>query len=838
LITGVLFMTERTTEAKGLEEEIVGTIIDVESYYDENERQSYGVLMLKGEDNRLRSVLVPFDPYFYADIPDRLAEQLRESLLDHRGERIEVKDVEKVTRTFVGKPVTLYKIVCYHPSQVPALRNILGDYPVYEAKIPYIKRFMIDKDIQPFTKVRVTVKGRKADEVERISDITPKLKLAAFDIEVYNPQGVPDYRRDPIIMISYATDPSKEGTSSDKNGVITYREINLPFVKETADEKEMLNRFAHIVSQIDPDVLIGYNIEKFDFPYMYKRAKVKGITLSLGRSDDKDISPDLMVVRKGSSVTVRIPGRTYLDVYEAVRFLNTVGAARFTRLTLKSAYREFSGGGELESKDTVNRHDIWKAWEDDRSREDLARYNVEDSRAALYIGEKILPLEIELSKLARQTLPETARSTTGRLVESLLMYYSQLRGEIVPNIPDESTVRIRMANPIQGAYVKMPEPGIYKDIVVFDFRGLYPSIIISHNVDPATLNCECCDDEEAFVSPIGHKFCKKRRGLIPTVLEMLLDRRIEIKKRLKKLDPDTEEYARLYARSQAYKIIANSFYGYLAYPRSRWYCRECGASVTAWGRYYIKETIKKAEDMGFRVLYSDTDSVFLLLGDRSKEDALRFMEEVNKSLPGKMELELEGFYPRGVFVSKRGSENSEKGAKKKYALIDEQGRIKIRGFELVRRDWSEIAKRTQMNVLKAILKEGDPKKAVRIVKETVNKLRKGEVPIRDLVIYTQIQRNPKSYTVKSPELSAARKGIERGLDIKEGSVIGYVITRKGKSISDKAELAEYANDYDPNYYIDNQIIPAVYKILKELGFTKDELKGLGKQHTLNAFFTD
>jgi DNA polymerase I len=246
------------------------------------------------------------------------------------------------------------------------------------------------------------------------------------------------------------------------------------------------------------------------------------------------------------------------------------------------------------------------------------------------------------------------------------------------------------------------------------------------------------------------------------------------------------------------------------------------------------EAEKRAEEAGFKVLYMDTDSLFLLLGDKKKEDALEFLKKFNSSLPGKMELELEDFYTRGVFVGKKTGE--EKGAKKKYALLGEDGKVKIRGFELVRRDWSSVARETQRKVLEAILKDGSKEKAIGIVKEVVARLREGKVPLEEVVIYTQLKKSPGNYDIVSPELSAAKKGIERGKKIGQGSVVGYVITTKGKSISDRAELIEFAKDYDPSYYIDNQVLPSVMKILKELGFDEYELKHGGKQKGLSDFF--
>jgi DNA polymerase I len=340
-----------------------------------------------------------------------------------------------------------------------------------------------------------------------------------------------------------------------------------------------------------------------------------------------------------------------------------------------------------------------------------------------------------------------------------------------------------------------------------------------------------------FKSPAGHTFCKKPEGIIPHVLKQLIITRANIKKQLKKHEQSSTEYTKLFSRSQALKILANSFYGYMGYPRARWYSRECAESVTAWGRHYIKKTIKTAEDMGFTVIYSDTDSVLLLLGDKKLSDAKKFLKKVNSELPEMMELEFENFYPRGIFVSKKsGAKTGAKGAKKKYALIDEHGYIKIRGFELVRRDWSPIARQTQKKVLEIILIEGNKTKAVKLVKKVITDLKKYEIPLEKTAIRTIIRKKPDHYNLISPEVSAALKAIKKGDDIKPGTMVEYVITKGSGSISDRAVLLKYANNYDPQYYIKNQVLPAVLKILKELGITEDELTGKGRQESLFGFF--
>ena len=229
---------------------------------------------------------------------------------------------------------------------------------------------------------------------------------------------------------------------------------------------------------------------------------------------------------------------------------------------------------------------------------------------------------------------------------------------------------------------------------------------------------------------------------------------------------------------------------------------------------------------------NNTDSLFILLGKKTKEDALAFAKKINESLPGRMELELEDFYPRGIFVSKK---QEEKGAKKKYALINGSGAIKIRGFELVRRDWSLVARQTQRKVLEILLKEGDLVKAKALVREVVEGLRSGHTPLKDLAITTQLRKRAGSYEITSPELSAVKKAKDAGLRVEEHALIEYVITRTGKTISDKAQLLELAKDYDTDYYVNNQVMPAVLKILGALGVDEDDIKTKSSQKSLGEW---
>jgi DNA polymerase I len=777
-----------------------------------------------------------FEPYFYLMAADlnKAKAQLEQLAFMDKGQKIALKRVEKVRLSAQGKESEVLKAVCQHPGHVPAFRDKVAQIgTMFEHDIPYARRWLMDKRVAPFDEVRFEVRraGRIIQKVERIGEGSTNLRKMAFDIETYNPRGEPDPQKDPIVMISYA---------NGKKGVLTSKPIEGPkFVQTMASEKAMIDEFCRIVKEEDVEMLLGYNSALFDLPYLKERAGRTGTRLAIGRDGS-----DFKSRKRGLVEVAKVTGRMHIDLYPIVRFLGIIGALKTNSYTMQAVYAELTGH---KKEKTIQKLDVWKMWDDPQLRRELAEYSMNDAVSTMEIADKVLPMEFEMAKLCGATLFDVCGASASQLVELLLMRRSDENGMLIPNRPTDEGAKSR-EGPIKGAYVKVPQPGIYENLAVLDFRGLYPSIICSYNIDPYMIDCACCK-EDGHKSPTGHWFCKRRKGIVPAVLNEIIDRRAGLKKELKRLEAqkdgvDSEEYQVVFAKSQALKVLANSYYGYLLYARSRWYSREGGESTTAWGRYYIQDMEKRAEKEGFKVLYMDTDSLFLQMGEKKKEDVQKFLGAVNKTLPEKMELELEGFYPRGVFVTKRvggakaaidGGEKSEAGAKKKYALLAEDGRIKIRGFELVRRDWSKIAKDTQMAVLQAILKDGSKEKAVAIVREKIEALRSGNVPLEELAIYTRLRKSAAKYDIISPEVSAVRKAQKAGKKVEEFGLIAYVITKAGKTVSEKAQLLELAKDYDPNYYIDHQILPPVLKVLGELGYDEADLKMMGKQSKLGSW---
>ncbi|MCI6929877.1 DNA polymerase domain-containing protein [Methanobrevibacter boviskoreani] len=218
------------------------------------------------------------------------------------------------------------------------------------------------------------------------------------------------------------------------------------------------------------------------------------------------------------------------------------------------------------------------------------------------------------------------------------------------------------------------------------------------------------------------------------------------------------------------------------------------------------------------------------LEETIKTAAQEFLKEYNASLPEVMELEYEGFYRRGFFVTK-----------KRYAVIEE-GNIIAKGLELVRRDWAPIAKNAQEDVLMAILNEGNVDKAAEVIKKALKKLHSREVNRDDLVIHTQITKSLDKYKQIAPHVVAAHIMEEHGLKVKRGDILRYVIVKGKGSISSRAVPYDYVDEnteFDINYYVKHQLVPAVSRIMSSFGYSESELEHLDspdKQQTLDSFF--
>lgn len=799
--------------------ELTARIIDVD--YQITDGEPVIRLFCSSNEGNVLAEVKDFQPYFYA-VPSEglqeMKEEIQGSSFEEDGEQLKVSSVETAKLHDGMDETEVLKVFTEVPPDVPKLRKKIYELETVggtrEFDIPFYKRFLIDKGLKPVETVEIEGEENESERfdiklgLEDIRTVDESLQdsaqfhTTAFDLEVVD---------DEIVMCSFY------GGNFEK--VLSSKDIDREYVEYVEDEEELIERFVEIITGEDFEVITGYNTDEFDFKKLRERAEKHNLELSIGRTGER-----MKFDRRGRFSSARLKGRMHLDIYPFIAHVLAPGLDSET-LDLDSVAHELLGM----KKEDMSYEEISKNWKSSENLEEMADYALKDSELAYKLSKDIVPQILELSKITGLIPFDACRLTYGQLTENFLLWEARRREMLAPNRPfrKERSKRAR-EEAYQGGFVYSPEPGLYDRIALLDFKSLYPTVMVSHNISPELLNLEECS-ERFQLEEFQYDFCQDEQGFFPELIEELVEERTEIKREMSQLEEDSEQLSSFDSRQRALKILANSFYGYLGYEGARWYSRESAEATTYLGRKYIEEAIETAEETGFEVVYGDTDSVFLQ-ADNLEQKVDTYLEKVNSELPGMMELEVEGYFERGFFTST----DSGEGAKKKYALMDSDGEMKITGFEFVRRDWSPIAKNIQEKVLRKVL-ENKPKEAAELVKETISRLKNGEVPVEELKIYTTLTKEPEKYESTAPHVEAVKKARKRGKEIEPETTVSYVITRGSRSISERAELTEYADSYDADYYIENQVVPVVYRVLKVFGYTEDQLKGEGRQSGLDSF---
>ena len=327
----------------------------------------------------------------------------------------------------------------------------------------------------------------------------------------------------------------------------------------------------------------------------------------------------------------------------------------------------------------------------------------------------------------------------------------------------------------------------------------------------------------------------------------LIARRRAIKAEMKRYDKNSAQYRLLDIQQQSIKILTNSFYGYTGWSAAKFYKRECAEATTAWGRHFIKRAVEVAEELGFVVIYGDTDSIFAKLppdveleGDRKAgilKKAREVSERISEELP--LELEIQDFF-KSIFFT---------GKKKRYAALTDKGEIVVRGLEVRRGDWCELAKEVQTKVIELILKEKDPDAAMKYARSVIQDLKEGKISVDKLTIYKTLTRKISGYETKQAHVIAAERALASSIVYEVGSKVPYVIIKGVGKTSDRAfpvdliersegnEITAEGRTYtiDVAYYVQHQVIPVAHRVLQLFGYDISSFENM-RQKTLGHWF--
>lgn len=773
-------------------------------------------IWLWGIDSGGKRVLVidrGFITYFYV-LPEESedAEKLAERIRQVSTSLPYIVGLEVVDKKYFGKPVKAIKVYCQDPDAmsecIKIISKVKGVSNFLEDDIRYSMRYMIDNGIVPC--------GWHEVEVEEGSDIydaqvdriliaklrprylpeiieIPKLRILGFSMICYSPRGSPKPERNPIIIISAITNTGEK------------RE----FVAErTGEDGKIIRDFIDFVRNFDPDIIVGFETNRRDIPYLMARAKIGGLSLRIDRANTEP--------RTSAYGHISITGRANVDLFDY--------ADEFPEVKIKTLENiaNYLGIVRIEERELIEDIEYAQYWDDPTKRPELLKFSMDNTKCIMGITEAILDFAIQLSSLVGLPLDQVGTAAVGFRVEWFLIRHAYQMGELVPKKVE------RPYTPYAGALVLEPKPGIHENIAVLDFKSMYPNIMMAYNASPDTYVPPEEPEPESgvFIAPeVNYRFRREPPGFYHEVLMKLIRARNYVREELKKVDHGTVKYRLLDARQKAIKVIANATYGYAGWIGARWYIKPVAEAVTAWGRYIIMNTIKIAKDLGLEVIYGDTDSIFV----KNVPDKI---EKLSKIIEEKFGLEIkpDKMYVRVLFTE----------AKKRYCGLMPDGRLDIVGLEVVRGDWANAAKQIQEKVLEIVLRERSVRRAVDYVRMYITNLREKKIPYRDLIIWKTLTKPPEEYEVKAPHVEAARILQREGWTLTIGDKVGYVITVGSGKLHERAKpyvLSSY-DDIDIEYYVANQIVPAALRILSLFGIKENDLlpPKAGKTQTLLEFF--
>jgi DNA polymerase I len=754
-----------------------------------------------------------FTPYFY--IP-------KEQALKMKHPSSMKIDKDTVYHSIYGEE--LRRVNCDSPISIYMVKNLTQHL---EGDISYPTRFMIDCDI----KAGIEVEGDFVDyeRVKPCNDIKTKARVCFLDIECDDINGFPTPERDGITAITaYDSFDMKYYTfylnKTDKDVNIIDGENQKTYIY--TDEKKMILEFCKHIKLTDPDIISGWNVDKFDADYILKRMNKLELDAGLlGRL------PPQKGDKRGNLV---IRGRTIFDLLESYKTI-TVTSGKRESYRLDSVAEYELGERKLHFTGSLNA----------LSRENPQKfidYNRKDVELCVNIDKKnnIVEFYRELASYVGVTLDKTLQSSS--MVDVYVLRKSF--GKFI--LPSKG---FATEGKFEGASVLEASTGVKKNVCVIDLKSLYPMSMVTINSSPETKS----KDGELH-SPNGICFRKDPPGLVKEIIMELLSQR-DAKKKLMKSYPKTSSEYKLYDMQQnVIKVLMNSYYGASGYERFRLYDFDIGSAVTSVGRAIIEFTRKYVVSKGYIVIYGDTDSVmFYIPNCESLEESMRLAklleEELNAIYPkfAKDELGADVSYFSTKF-EKVYKTFFQSGKKKRYAghLVWKEGVISdefdIVGFETRRSDSPKLARLVQKTLLEMVLKDSAYNDIKTYLSGIIKKYRKGEYSLEEIGIPGGIQQNLADYVNKDSHVRGCLYSNEHiGMNFKKGSKPKRLYIKSVSSKYPQTDVLcfEYETDVPKEFNVDLELMmqktiqAPVERILDTLGYTWSEFDP--SRTTLSAF---
>ncbi len=526
-----------------------------------------------------------------------------------------------------------------------------------------------------------------------------------------------DYPLPPLVVLKLSVDA--HGANPNYGGGRCGLRVEIDGTEYALEGAELLDTLEGMLARYDPDIILTEWGDSFIMPQLVDLARRQEHPLSLNRDPSRAI-----VTRRGTS---------YFS---------------YGRIIYRAPARTLFG-----------------------------RWHI-DFKNSFFAAETKLEGLFEVARLTKIPVQRLARTSPGTGISSMQLATAVQDGTLIPwrkRRPEDFKTAAELLTSDKGGLVYLPQPGVYDDVMEIDFASMYPAIMARHNISPETINCDCCEHEP--VPEVGYHLCRRRRGLVPRVLEPILKKR-RIYKELSQRAKDAE-VKRVYSmRQTALKWLLVTCFGYLGYRNARYGRIEAHEAVTAFGREKLLQAKEIAERRGFEVIHAIVDSLWVRKDDMTHGDREGLLSEISNAVG--IPIAVEGHYRWIAFVPSRTAPNLAV-ANRFFGLFDDGG-MKIRGLEVRRSDMPPIVRNMQTEMLKILSTASNAEEfqqktpeVMEILRRYLAMLRRGDVPPEELVIAQRLSKEPSTYKTNTAMAAASRALLASGAKPNPGERVRLII---------------------------------------------------------------
>jgi DNA polymerase II len=388
----------------------------------------------------------------------------------------------------------------------------------------------------------------------------------------------------------------------------------------------------------------------------------------------------------------------------------------------------------------------------------------------------------ELARVTKLPVQYAARTTTGTGISYMQMELAHRDGILIPEQkaePEDPKSPEELLAADRGGLVFVPKLGFFPNVAELDFVSEYPSIMARFNVSPETVNCPCCPDSPR-VPELGYRVCQKRRGITSRVVERLIEKRTEWKRRLRESPGMDEDLAHRYKlQRDALKWLLVCCFGYTGYKNARFGKIEAHEAINAYARETLLVAKELAESRGFHLLHALVDSLYVHKEGATRADYEALTQEIGRRT--QLPIAIEAIYRYVAFLPSK--QFGDIPVPNRFFAVDEEGGLKVRGLESRRHDTPPLIVRMQKEVLALLAEAHDYDgycrrlvEACALVRRYEDRLANGEIAVEDLIVSKRLTREPRDYKKAGHTAIAAQQLFGHGVRLRPGQTIEYVIT--------------------------------------------------------------